>query len=254
MKQKILDLAKSEVGYKETGKNITKYAAAFDGKWWPWFNTKKQGVEWCCLFICFLFCEVLGPEKARKFLGCPAPADNCAAGVKYLKQYLKKTGTTVNIKDGKAGDICFFGDKHVGIIEYVEGDYYHTIEGNKSNSVARGKYKKGSSITTIIRPAYAADELPTPAPTPATGKTYDWPTIPSRGYFRYGDRGAEVKKMQRILEAVIPGCLKRFGCDGIEGQETLEAVEAVQKKLGGLVCDRLYGPKTNAACKAYLTK
>lgn len=253
MKEKIINLAKSQVGYKETGTNRTKYAADFDTTYWQWFNTKKQGVEWCAIFICWLFVVILGPEKARKFLGCPKPADNCAAGVKYLKQYLKKTGTTVNVKDGKAGDICFFGDKHVGIIEYVEGDYYHTIEGNKSNSVARGKYKKGSSITTIIRPAYAADELPTPATTPAKPK-YEFPTIPARGYFRNGDRGTEVKKMQKILLAIIPTCLPRYGADGIEGQETLAAVEAVQKKLGGLVCDRLYGPKTNAACKAYLTK
>lgn len=250
MKTKILDLAKSQVGYKETGTNRTKYAADFDTTYWQWFNTKKQGVEWCAIFICWLFVVVLGPEKARKFLGCPKPADNCAAGVKYLKQYLKKTGTTVNVKDGKAGDICFFGDKHVGLIEYVEGDYYHTIEGNKSNSVARGKYKKGSSITTIVRPAYAADELP--APTPAK-PIYEFPVIPRGGFFCYGDRGTEVKKMQKILEAVIPGCLKRFGCDGIIGQETLSAIASVQKVVGTKV-DRLYGPKTNAACKAYLTK
>lgn len=250
MKEKIINLAKSQVGYKETGTNRTKYAADFDTTYWQWFNTKKQGVEWCAIFICWLFVVVLGPEKARKFLGCPKPADNCAAGVKYLKQYLKKTGTTVNVKDGKAGDICFFGDKHVGLIEYVEGDYYHTIEGNKSNGVARGKYKKGSSITTIVRPAYAADELP--APTPAK-PTYDFPVIPKRGFFANGDKGNEVKKMQRILLAVIPGCLPRYGADGEIGQETLGAIASVQKVVGTKV-DRLYGPKTNAACKAYLTK
>lgn len=250
MKTKILELAKSQVGYKETGTNRTKYAADFDTTYWQWFNTKKQGVEWCAIFICWLFVVILGPAKARKFLGCPEPKDNCAAGVKYLKQYLKKTGTTVNIKDGKAGDICFFGDKHVGIIEYVEGDYYHTIEGNKSNSVARGKYKKGSSITTIVRPAYAADELP--APTPAK-PTYEFPVIPKRGFFANGDKGTEVKKMQRILLAVIPGCLPKYGPDGEIGQETLSAIAACQKVVGTKV-DRLYGPKTNAACKAYLTK
>ena len=247
MKEKIINLAKSQVGYKETGTNRTKYAADFDTKYWQWFNTKKQGVEWCAIFICWLFVVILGPEKARKFLGCPKPADNCAAGVKYLKQYLKKTGTTVNIKDGKAGDICFFGNNHVGLIEYVEGDYYHTIEGNKSNSVARGKYKKGSSITTIIRPAYAADELPAPT------TTYDFPVIPKRGFFANGDKGNEVKKMQRILLAVIPSCLPRYGADGEIGQETLSAIAACQKVVGAKV-DRLYGPKTNAACKAYLTK
>ena len=44
------------------------------------------------------------------------------------------------------GDVIFFdweqdGDcDHVGIVEYVEGDYVHTVEGNTSNSVARRTY------------------------------------------------------------------------------------------------------------------
>lgn len=251
MLDKIIKLAQGEVGYKESGTNVTKYSKDFDTKYWQWFNTKKQGVEWCAIFICWLFVVILGPEKARKFLGCPAPADNCAAGVKFLHQYLKKSGTEVAKTDGKKGDIIFFrSDAHVGIIEKVEGGYYHTIEGNKSNSVARGKYKIGSStVTGIVRPAYAADEQPEPTPTPST--KYDFPTIPSRGYFKSGDRGTEVKKMQQILELICPGCLKQYGCDGIIGYETLSAVARVQFKTHVTV-DNLYGPKTQTACKKYL--
>ena len=251
MLDKIIKLAQGEVGYKETGTNQTKYSYDFDHKYWQWFNYKKQGTAWCAIFICWLFVVVLGPEKALKFLGCPSPKNNCAAGVGFLHDYLKKTGTTVKKADTKKGDIIFFrNDAHVGICEYVKDGYIHTIEGNKGDAVARGSYKLNStSITGVVRPAYAADEQPEPTPAPST--KYDFPTIPSRGYFKSGDRGTEVKKMQQILELVCPGCLKQYGCDGIIGYETLSAVARVQFKLHVTV-DGLYGPKTNNACKKYL--
>lgn len=50
IRNKIINLAASEVGYTETGKNITKYSEYFDtpkakGGAWEWFCSKKQGVE-----------------------------------------------------------------------------------------------------------------------------------------------------------------------------------------------------------------
>ena len=249
MLDKIIKLAQGEVGYKETGTNQTKYSYDFDHKYWQWFNYKKQGTAWCAIFICWLFVVILGPEKALKFLGCPSPKNNCAAGVNYLHDYLKKTGTTVKKSDTKAGDIIFFrNDAHVGICEYVKDGYIHTIEGNKGDSVARGSYKINStSITGVVRPAY--NEAIEPAPS----TKYDFPTIPARGYFKHGDKGAEVKKMQIILEAICPGCLPKYGADGDFGSETFKAVNRVQFTIHVTV-DGLYGPKTNDACRKYLTK
>jgi cell wall-associated NlpC family hydrolase len=49
------------------------------------------------------------------------------------------------------GDIVFFdwgGDgisDHVGIVESVDGEYIHTIEGNTSDSVARRTYRPDSA-------------------------------------------------------------------------------------------------------------
>ena len=45
------------------------------------------------------------------------------------------------------GDIIFFDWEqdgtadHVGIVEYVEGDVVHTVEGNRGNSVKRCSYR-----------------------------------------------------------------------------------------------------------------
>ena len=182
--QEILELAVSQIGYTETGNNHNKYAQYFDTPKskngpYPWFNGKKQNVPWCAIFICWLFVMVLGPDKARDFLGCPKPADNCAAGVPYLWEYLKKKGYQVKDKSkGQPGDIIFLnGNKHVGIIYKVENGKYITIEGNKGNKVAKGSYSVTSStVYGIMRPDYAEvepkveepkeDVKPTPDPEP----------------------------------------------------------------------------------------
>ena len=48
-KSKVIELAQSQIGYKESGTNITKYATYFDTTAWQFLNTKKQGAEWCSL-------------------------------------------------------------------------------------------------------------------------------------------------------------------------------------------------------------
>lgn len=176
MLEKFLELAASQLGYTEDSGNKTKYAKYFDTEAWQWFNTKKQGAEWCAIFICWLFCQLIGPDRARSFLGCPAPKDNCAAGVKYLWQYLCKRGWKVDKTKGQPGDIIFLNsNKHVGLIQKVENGKYITIEGNKSNKVAQGSYKVTSStVYGICRPAWSeidnvsapAPSQPAPAPAP----------------------------------------------------------------------------------------
>ena len=197
MREQVLDLANRQVGYKETGDNVTKYARFFDVEAWQWFNTKKNGVPgaaggWCAIFLCWLTAqaETLGEKEALKFLGCPAPKNNCAAGVPYLWEYLVKKGYKVDKKSGVPGDFIFFNSKcsHVGIIEKVDADKYYTIEGNKSNMVKRSSYGRGSSSIYGVchmpwdkynkveapkdeKPVEAAKPEPTPAPVPAKPET-----------------------------------------------------------------------------------
>lgn len=160
----VLDLARRQIGYTETGNNHTKYSAYFDDPKgaWQWFCTKAQGCEWCSIFICWLFCqnEIMGPKKARVFLGCPEPDMNFAKVVKYLYKYMDKKGYKVTTP--KSGDIIFFknskGISHVGIIEKVDDKNIISIEGNKSNSVKRVTHKKGAStIYGYMRPKYEAE-------------------------------------------------------------------------------------------------
>ena len=159
--ERFINIAQGEVGYKENGTNLTKYAKYFDTTAWQFFNTKKQGAEWCAIFIHWCLCQIFTAKEVRKILGEPDPKDNCGAGVKFLWNYMKKTSTQVKeFSKAKAGDIIFFNEfGHVGMIEYVD-DKIHTIEGNKSNMVKRCAYtftsKKISGIMRMKFPETAS--------------------------------------------------------------------------------------------------
>lgn len=55
---KVVELARAQLGYKETGVNITKYSAYFEGT--DFYNGSKGngttwGVEWCDIFVDWCF-------------------------------------------------------------------------------------------------------------------------------------------------------------------------------------------------------
>lgn len=201
-KKKCIELAVSQIGYKEGKNNETKYAKYFDtpkkdGGAWQYFNTKKQHASWCSMFYPhWVYCHVLGIEETRKALGEPAPKNNCGAGVKYLYEYMKAKGLIIDVKDAEPSDIIFLNTSsskcgHVGMVEKVDSKI-HTVEGNKSNKVARGSYAKNSkSIFAIGRIDWSKfpDEVkpepkpePTPAPQPQPKPTNKKKLQPAKSY------------------------------------------------------------------------
>lgn len=166
---KFLKMAISQIGYKESGTNINKYSKYFDDQAKGFFNTKKQGAEWCSIFIHWCLCQILSTAEVKKITGEPAK-DNCAAGVKYFWNYLK--AKKLNVSSPKKGDIIFFNSfGHVGIVEKVDTKI-HTIEGNKSNSVKRCSYTNTTTICGYARLVFPAEKVTTTvkikAPVPAT--------------------------------------------------------------------------------------
>lgn len=167
--------AQAEVGYTEGPKsNETKYATYLDKL--KFFNSAKQFIEWCSTFIHYLAVILLGGgeegKKAVIKLFGENSKDNCACGVKFFWDYLVALGYRVDKDKGQPGDIIFFNTKkvkcgHVGMIEKVT-DKYGTIEGNKSNKVARGSYVLNSStiygVCHIPWEQFDPKEEPTPAP------------------------------------------------------------------------------------------
>lgn len=258
LRDKFIEISQSQVGYTEGNNNYTKYADYFDKEAWQYFNGKKQNVAWCSTYVHWLFCQLgVSSDKIRSFLGEPAPKDNCACGVSFFANYLKALGWKVGNNEGQSGDIITFkNNDHVGHIEKVDNGRYYTIEGNKNNKVSRCDYAIGdSAITCIFRPDWnklesLAGNQSAPVEPVKEGYPGEWPTLPKRGYFQKGDKGADVKKLQKVIKWIDPSLLPKYGVDGSLGAETVNGVKSCQKILGVAV-DGLWGKKSQAAAQAY---
>lgn len=159
--QTIIEYALSQVGYKETGNNITKYAAEIDKNWPNFYNTNKQGAAWCDIFVDYCFLHNFGYEKALNML-CQPPK-SCGAGCKFSAQYYK-TAKRWHTKP-EAGDQIFFyvgGEiNHTGIVIKVDSSKVYTVEGNSNDEVKKHSYSLTSKkIAGYGRPRYDDTSAP----------------------------------------------------------------------------------------------
>ena len=167
---KVIEIAKAEIGYCEKAsnkdldnktanagtKNYTKYARDIDAIS-NFYNGKKNGFDWCDVFVDWCFVKAYGVDEAKKLL-CQ-PDKSCGAGCGFSMRYYEAKGQLV--KEPAIGDQIFFkkssGDiYHTGLVVAVDNTYVYTVEGNTSGGkVANCKYKKtSSSIAGYGRPKY----------------------------------------------------------------------------------------------------
>ena len=144
----IVDIAKQEIGYEETGNNNTKY-----GKW---FGLNNQ--PWCAIFVswCYDQAGLVKSVAAQTKKGF----SSCDAGLKWFS----KQGKIVPIGDAQEGDIVFFQfdtdaePDHVGIVaknmkriqalRTIEGNTSPSNKGSQSNG--GGVYEKKRSYATVM--------------------------------------------------------------------------------------------------------
>ena len=271
-KQKVIDIALAEVGYLEkasnknlddktanAGKaNYTKYARDLDSM--SYFNGRKNGFDWCAVFVCWCFVEAFGKAEAVKLLCQPTNRkENYSAGCGYARSYFKAKGQLHDTP--QPGDQIFFWNAtktkvaHTGIVKSVDKTYVHTIEGNTSTAagvVANGggvcekKYKLDNSrIQGYGRPYYEEEtKAPTEVKTetkPATTKEEKTVTIEMK-VLKKGAKNAQVKTLQRILHAMGYD-LGSNPMDGSFGPKTDTAVRKFQKD-NKLEVDGSVGEKT----------
>jgi hypothetical protein len=137
----VIDAAKNEIGYQETGNNDTKY-----GKWYGLNNQ-----PWCAMFVSWCFAqadlsELVAASTKKGFASCDA-------GLKWFS----KKGKIVPVGQAQAGDIVFFQfdddaqADHVGIVVGNDGKKYLTcIEGNTSGD-KKGSQANGDGVYTKKR-------------------------------------------------------------------------------------------------------
>ena len=248
--------ALSQVGYEEGPNNWNKYAKRLDSVNYFVGCGHKQNLPWCCVFANWcVFVSSDGSSDSNKKQDSinfqfQSSTCNTSAVVKYYKGFFKKKGRLYATP--KAGDICFYGDSHCGVVVSVNGSKMTVVEGNAGNKVKK-LVRPISDSGAFGRPSYDTKPSPTPpSPTPEK-KPYpgEWPVRPSRGYFQRYDKGPEVVKLQKLLDWTKPGCLDNCGkFDGIIGSGTLQAVYDCQG-IWGCKQDKFYGKDSEAAAKKY---
>lgn len=183
----VVNLALTEVGYyeKKTNTNLNdktankgngnfnKFADYIDKNYPTFYNTKKNGADWCDIFVDYLFIKSFGLNSALS-LTCQ-PLKSCGAGCVFSSQYYNSKKRFS--KTPQYGSQIFFGSSfndcyHTGIVYAVDKDYVYTVEGNSSDMVSKRKYKiNDSSILGYGHPDYDVEPTGTTPKKEETPKT-----------------------------------------------------------------------------------
>ena len=137
----VIDTAKAELNYQETGNNDTKY-----GKWYGLNNQ-----PWCAMFVSWCFAEAnlsqLVAASTKKGFA------SCDAGLKWFT----KRNKLIPVGQAQPGDVVFFQfdtdaqPDHVGIVIKNDGKkYLWCIEGNTSGDT-KGSQSNGDGVYTKKR-------------------------------------------------------------------------------------------------------
>lgn len=176
--KKLVDYAKSQVGYAPTSGKRNKFAEKLDALG-NFYNGPKNGYDWCDVFADCCFVECFGAEIGRNMVY--QPTYSAGAGCGYSANYYKAHNAWHGVP--QVGDQIFYGyngGDHTGIVVGTTSDAVTTVEGNWGNAVVtRTLQKTDYRIAGYGRPNWslvsAAEDTPAPVVEPAkpvADKTY----------------------------------------------------------------------------------
>lgn len=156
--QEFMNALAAEIGYHEVGYNRTKYAEFIDTNYPNFYNGKKNGYPWCCVFPHAIGIQTFGYENALE-LFC-VPEHNTAAGCSGVAGYYNQAGRRIKGRENlRVGDQVVYGScsyDHTGIIyqvlDPIKGIYL-VIEGNYQDSVCLVK-RNYSEMIFVGRPRW----------------------------------------------------------------------------------------------------
>lgn len=220
-RNEFIDIAKSQIGTRETGTNNVKYNTWYYGR--P-VNGRSGTSEyaWCVTFECWCANQI-------GILGSLVPKCN---NVGILRDWYKARGL-YHLRGSytpKNGDLIIFKNaSHTGIVEKVLNSRVWTIEGNSHDRVSNNSY----SLTDSYIQGYCEVKFD-------NNSSND----NSKG-------NGNIVTIQMILNNRYKTNLVT---DGIYGPKTKKAlIKGLQKELNkqfnaGLVIDGIFGDKTKNAC------
>ena len=154
--QQVIEQAYRELGYigKKSAAELDDKLTNVVGKYTKYardlydagfYNGNKNGYDWCCVFVDWLFYIIGGSKDA---VAAVKPLYDLGAGVYWAR---KAYADNKRLSDKPiAGAQIFFKDNagrstHTGFVVSVSGDRIRTIEGNISNSVVEREYSINDS-------------------------------------------------------------------------------------------------------------
>lgn len=229
--QKVIDIEKQELGYKEGNNNYTKY-----GQWYAdniAHNSSFAYAPWCAMFQTWSMAQAGVPGEYWPYESPQGSAVN------YLADWLESKGFRTTADDmPEPGDIIFYswsGDPeeldHVGLCTNVSGKtadnaLLYVIEGNYNDKVLiRTIRYRDHKVTKTFR-------LPLP-------KEQIFPAVSFM--LRRGDNGYAVELLQAAL--IYRGYDIFGGVDGYFGIQTERAVKRYQTDVE-IVVDGKAGTET----------
>lgn len=173
--------------------------------------------------------------KGSKAGGYPKSSGSSSSASTTVKTYTTgtyKTTANLNLRAGvgTGSSVLLTIPKGTSIqVTSISGSWGKTTYSGKTGWCCLDYATRTGALATSTKKGYAGT----------------FPTIPSRGYFKKGDRGENVKRLQRFLN-----WYGNYGLavDGILGDKTVAAVRKYQKSAG-LSVDGQFGNKSLAKAK-----
>lgn len=160
----VVETALNEIGYQADGK-MNKYAAELDAVDYFVGCGKKNGLDWCCVFVCWLAYHNCIPEPdkwdAMYFLFQDQKC-NTSAVVKYAADFYKQNNAFyTDTSKFERGDQIFFKKGkntlyHTGLIVDWDEKGIYTVEGNTNGGQVAKKFYAydEAKIAGVGRPRY----------------------------------------------------------------------------------------------------
>lgn len=124
----IIGVAKTQVGYYEYPENNTKYGAALG----------INHLGWCGAFVSWCAIQAGVPDSVLKKTGVANPASYGLA-TKYYPEYIPQSG-----------DLFFTpSNSHVGLVYYLDGEYFYSLEGNTWSQGPQGVYIRRHKLSDM---------------------------------------------------------------------------------------------------------